>query len=130
MADVGIAVARSRFGSIGGAVAWLFRILIAVVFAYIGYRKLTGAAMWATIFDHIGAGQWFRYLTGTLQLTGALLLLVPGTFLIGVWFIGCTMVGAMVTWIFVFREPRSALLPAILLAVLAGCVMHHVRAAR
>src|SRR2546430_2861644 len=32
---------------------------------------------WVRIFDRIGLGQWFRYFTGALQVTGALLVLIP-----------------------------------------------------
>jgi putative oxidoreductase len=30
-------------------------------------------------FERVGLGQWFRYLTGALELVGAALLLWPGT---------------------------------------------------
>jgi len=29
------------------------------------------------LFNAIGIGQWFRYLTGTLEVVGAILLLIP-----------------------------------------------------
>jgi hypothetical protein len=35
------------------------------------------------MFDKIGLGQWFRYVTGSLEVVGALLLLVPRTSAIG-----------------------------------------------
>ena len=116
--------------SIGVGAGWLFRGLLAAYFLYVGSRKFAPVGMWVVIFDHMGAPQWFRYFTGVLQITGAILLLVPRTALIGIWFIGCTMLGAIVTWVFVLGEPRSALLPAILLALLAGCAFQHVRAYR
>jgi uncharacterized membrane protein len=31
------------------------------------------------LFDAIGIGQWFRYLTGGLEVLGAVALLVPGS---------------------------------------------------
>jgi putative oxidoreductase len=79
--------------SIGVVAGWLFRILLAACFFYIGSRKVAPVGMWVVIFDQMGAPRWFRDLTGTLQLTGAVLLLIPRTVFIGVWLIGCTMVG-------------------------------------
>ena len=30
------------------------------------------------MFDKIGVGQWFRYVTGLIEVGGAILMLVPG----------------------------------------------------
>jgi uncharacterized membrane protein len=113
--------------SIGVVAGWLFRGLLAAYFLYVGSRKFAPVGMWVAIFDQMGVPRWFRYLTGTIQIVGAVLLLIPRTVLIGVWVIGCTMVGAMLTWLFVLHEPASALLPAIILTILVGCAWQHVR---
>jgi putative oxidoreductase len=102
------------------AVTWFFRLIVAAFFLYVGARKLLGATMWVTIFEQTGAGQWFRYLTGLLQISGAILLLIPRTFLVGVSVLACTMLGAIMAWIFVMHEPRSAILPAVVLTILAA----------
>jgi putative oxidoreductase len=102
------------------AVIWFFRLIVAAFFLYVGARKLLGATMWVTIFEQIGAGQWFRYLTGLLQISGAILLMFPRTFLVGVSALASTIIGAIITWIFVLHEPRSAILPAIVLTILAA----------
>jgi len=34
---------------------------------------------WIKLFTDIGFGLWFMYLTGTLQIIGALLMIVPRT---------------------------------------------------
>jgi hypothetical protein len=60
---------------------------------------------------------------------GAVLLVIPRTFLIGALFIGCTVVGAIVIWIAVLHEPQSARVPAILLALLLACVAQRFRLA-
>jgi putative oxidoreductase len=116
--------------SIGVVAGWVSRLVLAAYFLYVGSRKFAPTGMWVNIFAQMGAPQWFRYLTGILQIIGAVLLLIPRTVLIGVWLIGCTMVGAMITWIFVLRAPFSALLPAILLTMLVSCAWQHVRAVR
>jgi putative oxidoreductase len=102
------------------AVIWFFRLIVAAFFLYVGARKLLGATMWVTIFEQIGAGQWFRYLTGLLRISGAILLMFPRTFLVGVSALASTIIGAIITWIFVLHEPRSAILPAIVLTILAA----------
>jgi putative oxidoreductase len=102
------------------AVIWFFRLIVAAFFLYVGARKLLGATMWVTIFEQIGAGQWFRYLTGLLQISGAILLMFPRTFLVGVSALASTIIGAIITWIFVLHEPRSAILPAIVSTILAA----------
>lgn len=107
----------------GIAFTWLLRVLVALYFLNVGTRKLVGATMWVTIFEQIGAGQGFRYLTGLLQVSGAVLLLIPRTFPVGAGVLACTMVGAMMTWIFVLHEPRSAMLPGIVLAILTAMIL-------
>jgi uncharacterized membrane protein len=99
---------------------WLPRIAVAVVFAFIGKDKFAAQSQWVGIFDEIGFGQWFRYLTGALQVGGALLVLIPRTFAIGILVLVCTMLGAMAAWIFFLGAPFNALFPA---AVLAGLLV-------
>lgn len=58
-------------------IAWVLRILLAGVFLIIGGSKLTATLQTREFFASIGWGQWFRYLTGLLDVTGAVLLFVP-----------------------------------------------------
>ena len=51
---------------------WLPRIAIALVFVSVGSSKFTDP-MWVRLFGQIGLGQWFRYLTGVMQIAGGLL---------------------------------------------------------
>jgi len=95
---------------------WLPRVAVAVAFLGFGSQKFSGDAMWIRVFDQIGFGQWFRYFTGTMQIGGALLVLVPRTFLIGMATLACTMVGAMTFWIVVARLPFAAIIPGFVLA--------------
>jgi putative oxidoreductase len=73
------------------------RILLAVEFAGAGLMKLGGVESMVALFADIGAGQWFRYVVGALELAGAVGLLVPR--LAGVAALGLTglMTGALVT---------------------------------
>lgn len=96
---------------------WAPRVAMSLFFLSFGSQKFTDA-MWVRIFQTIGFGDWFRYMTGTLQITGALLLLIPRTALIGAAVLGTTMVGAMLAWMFFLESPGSAVVPAIILAML------------
>ena len=77
------------------ATDWALRAGVGLVFAMFGAEKLWGSS-WIGLFEAIGFGHGFRYLTGMLQLAGALLLLVPRTARAGGALIGSTMVGAMI----------------------------------
>jgi hypothetical protein len=65
------------------------------------------------LFDAVGIGQWFRYVTGLIEVGAALALLVPRLAVFGALALVPTMIGAIVTQLFIVRA--SAVLPAILL---------------
>jgi uncharacterized membrane protein YphA (DoxX/SURF4 family) len=93
----------------------MLRGAVALVFFLIGMEKLTGAT-WVKLFEEIGLGQWFRYFTGIVQITGSALLLIPWTARLGAALIGCTMLGAIVLHLFVLSAGSfAAIVPAILL---------------
>jgi uncharacterized membrane protein YphA (DoxX/SURF4 family) len=54
---------------------WVLRLLLAALFLFAGLMKLSGQDMMVQEFDVIGLGQWLRYLTGILELAGAITLL-------------------------------------------------------
>jgi len=62
---------------------WVLRVLLAVLFLAAAIMKFTGAPMIVAEFDLVGLGQWFRYVTATLELAGAVLLLVPAVSRLG-----------------------------------------------
>jgi putative oxidoreductase len=101
---------------------WVPRIAMSLFFLSFGSQKFTDA-MWVRIFQQIGFGDWFRYVTGTLQIAGALLLLIPATALFGAAVLAMTMIGAMVAWIFFLSSPGSAVFPGIILAMLIAVGM-------
>ena len=55
----------------------MLRVVVGLVFLVIAATKLVGTADTVEYFEAIGWGQWFRYLTGSLDLVGATLLFVP-----------------------------------------------------
>jgi putative oxidoreductase len=81
--------------------------------------KLTGSLHTVQTFAAIGWGQWFRYLTGLIDLAGALLALVPRWTCYGALLLTCTV--GLATILSLTRPPdlRPALsltLPATTLA--------------
>jgi putative oxidoreductase len=101
-------------------ITWILRVAVAVVFISIGTSKFDATSMWVKLFDQIGFGQWFRYLTGVLQIAGAVLVVVPRTFLAGIGLLALTMVGAAAIWIGRLGEFGNAIIP---LVVLAGLLL-------
>lgn len=92
---------------------WVLQIAAAGMFAMAGISKLAGAAQMVAMFDLIGLGQWFRYLTGGIEVVSAVLLLVPGLAAFGAALMVCTMTGAVLTHLTVVHS--SPALPFVLL---------------
>lgn len=105
---------------------WGVRILLALAFGAAGASKLAGVPDMLAVFDAIGLGQWFRLLTGGLELVGVVLLLIPATGLLGGLLLGGIMVGAVATHLFVIG---GSAVPAIVLGLLCTVVVFHLRPA-
>jgi putative oxidoreductase len=78
-------------------IVWGVRILLALAFGAAGTAKLVGVQQLVELFSAIGFGQWFRYLTGAVEVVGALLMLIPAAGLIGGLLLTATCVGAVAT---------------------------------
>jgi uncharacterized membrane protein YphA (DoxX/SURF4 family) len=103
--------------------AWVLQALAAVAFLGAGIPKLTGAAPMVQMFDTIGIGQWFRYATGGIEVGSAVLLLVPGAAAFGAILLACTMVGAILTHLFILHSSPAA--PILLLALVSTIIWLH-----
>ena len=73
----------------------ILRILLSAAFLAAGTQKLIGAEMMVVVYDQIGAGQWFRIVTGIVEVGGAILLWIPSIQILGALLLGATMVGAI-----------------------------------
>jgi putative oxidoreductase len=80
---------------------WLTQIALAGMFVLAGGLKLTGAPEMVALFDAIGVGQWFRYVTGSIEVVSAVALLVPSWAAFGALLLIPTMVGAVFTHLFI-----------------------------
>jgi putative oxidoreductase len=77
-------------------VAWAFQVLAAAQFFLTGLDKLSDAPVMVQLFTTVGFGQWFRYFTGTVEVVGAVLLLMPRLAVLGAALLVLTMMGALV----------------------------------
>ena len=73
---------------------WFVQALLALVFLGAGSGKLMGTPDTVALFAAVGIGQWFRYVTGILEITGAVLIVVPKTRSIGAALLVPIMLGA------------------------------------
>jgi len=99
---------------------WTLQILVALIFLAAGGAKLAGMERMVTIFDDIGIGQWFRYLTGGLEVIGGIVVLVPRLAVAAALVLACIMVGAVFTHLAVIG---GSPLPALVLLVLTVAIV-------
>jgi uncharacterized membrane protein YphA (DoxX/SURF4 family) len=101
---------------------WVIRIAIAIMLGIAGSEKFSNApySSWVKMFNQIGWGDWFRYFTGVVELTGAALVLIPHTVTIGLALLACTMAGAAITHVAILRDGAVAAVPAVIALGLVG----------
>ena len=99
---------------------WVVQVLLAAAFLASAAGKLTGQPQMVDLFEKIGVGQWFRYVTGITELVAAVLLLVPRARVVGAALLVCVMLGATATHLLVLHDPP---IPALVLGGLAGFVL-------
>ncbi len=88
-------------GHAANVALWALRALLAVVFAMAGLAKVFGDPAMVEMFATIGVGQWFRYVVGALEISGAVGELIPrlsGPAALG---LVCLMAGAALANLFV-----------------------------
>ena len=76
---------------------WLLQIVLAAAFLGAGSAKLAGAAPMVAMYEAIGVGQWFRYVTSIFEIGGAIGLLMPSAAALAAPWLMCIMAGAIIT---------------------------------
>jgi len=96
---------------------WTLQVLAALALVAAGSAKLLGNPAMIALFDAVGIGQWFRYVTGSLEVLGALVLIAPGKTALGAVLLAGVMVGAVVAHLTVLHTAPTA--PLVLFALTA-----------
>jgi|ERR1700685_957525 len=121
MAETGeIASGSSRPGMLRVVVGWILCLLLAFVFLMVGSMKLLSKPVMVQEFSQVGLGQWFRYFTGSLEVIGAVGLLVPKFSRWGALLLAVVMVGAIIAHFTVLHSPPTLAAILLVLAVLVA----------
>lgn len=96
------------------------KALLTLAFLAAGLSKLAGVEMMVATFDAVGVGQWFRYVTGAIEVAGAILLWVKGREVYGAGLLTVTMVGAVIAHL-ALLGPSA--LPALGLGLLSATIV-------
>ena len=95
------------------------KALLTLAFLGAGFSKLAGVEMMVATYDAIGVGQWFRYVTGVIEVGAAILLWVPGLIGLGASLLTATMVGAVLAHLLILGPSA---VPALVLGVLSAFI--------
>lgn len=99
----------------------ILRGLLTLAFVMAGAAKLVGVEMMAQTFAAIGWGQWFRYVTGLVEVGSAILLWIPGLQVVGAGLLMITMICAALFHVLVLGPSA---VPALVLCVLCAAVVY------
>jgi len=101
-------------------VLWVLQIGAAAMFIFAAIPKLMGVPQVVAMYNLIGLGQWFRYLTGAMEIGGAILLLIPRLSGVGALVLLCVMIGAVFTHLFIIGgNPTGAIVLLVVTALIA-----------
>ncbi len=96
------------------------KALLTLAFVAAGGAKLMGVEMMVQTFDAIGWGQWFRYLTGVIEVGAGVLLWVKGREAIGAFLLTATMAAAVLFHLLLLGP---SFVPALVLGILAAIIL-------
>ena len=102
---------------------WALKLVLAVLFLFTGGAKLAGLPAMVEVFELVGFGQWFRYFTGALELSGAALLLWSATTVYGALLLAIVSIGAFLAQLLVLHE--DVIHCIVLAVILAPIVWAH-----
>lgn len=95
------------------------QVLTALAFLMAAVPKLAGVEMQIEMFEKIGMGQWLRYVTGAVEVIGAVLMVIPRSTFIGASLLALTMVGAIATHLLLVG---GSAVPAIVLFIITAAI--------
>jgi putative oxidoreductase len=106
-------------GRVAIVVLWVAQVALAVMFLMAGGSKLAGVPAMVSLFDALGLGQWFRYVTGVIEVASGIALLVPSAALFGAMLLIPTMLGAVAANLFLGQSPVAPLALLLVAAAVA-----------
>lgn len=104
----------------GRVALWVVQVVLGGLFLLAGGSKLAGVPETIALFDAVGVGQWFRYVTGLVEVGSAVALFVPPLAVFGAAALAATMLGAVAAHVFVLGG--SPAMPVILLSAALAVV--------
>ncbi len=113
------AAVRPTRGRAWNVTLWVLQVLAAAMFLFSGGMKLVGVPAMVELFDTIGIGQWFRFVTGGLEVIGAVALLTRRFSAHGALLLAAVMVGAVVTELWLGGPLLPALVNLVITAIIA-----------
>ena len=99
---------------------WVLRILVAGLFGFAAFMKLSGQPTMVEEFGVVGLGDWFRIFAGLVQIVGAAAVLYPVTTAWGALLLLCVDVGAFIAQ--VTRIHQDWVHPIVIGAVIVGLI--------
>ncbi|WP_020168370.1 MULTISPECIES: DoxX family protein [Methylotenera] len=117
MSDISTAFQPTKTKNIS---AWILQVLLVLVFLAAAGAKLASVPMLVEEFNLIGLGQWLRYVTAIVEITGAVALLTPRFSAYGALLLAITMFFATLVHLFALHNDPT---PAIVLLVLNLAVL-------
>ena len=101
--------------------AWTLQVVVALAFFAAGSAKLAGVSYMVQLFSKIGIGQWFRVVTGLVEVAGAVALVYPRLASLGGLWLAATMFFATLIHLFVLHTTP---IPAIVLGLLNLAIVY------
>ncbi len=116
-----------RRGRVAIVALWVAQIALAATFLFAGGSKLVGAPAMVTLFNAIGLGQWLRYVTGAIEMSAAVALLIPSAAPFGAILLVPTMIGAATANVFLGQSPAPPLVLLLVAAAVAWARRHQLQ---
>src|SRR5262249_39675918 len=104
------------------ATSRVLAVILAILFFYVGFRKLGAASPWGPLFAKWGFPGWVRPTVGVVEMLCAAALLVPAVQRWAAAALGAVMAGAIATHLW-HRELVRVAPPAVLTALLVWMMM-------
>jgi putative oxidoreductase len=101
-------------------ITWVLRVVVAALFAFAGFMKLSGSEQMVQEFAVVGLGDWFRLFTGAVEIIGALAVLYPLTTAWGALLLFCVDIGAFIAQVSRIHQDwvHTIVIGAVLVALL------------